>query len=279
MLTIYVGYDPREAIAYHTFCESVIQYASKPVRFVPLHEDMLQFDGQQDGTNAFIFSRYLVPHLQDYKGWALFCDGDMVVTEDIYNLFKMRDGSKAVQVIKHNYKTSNPRKYIGTDIEADNVDYPRKNWSSVMLWNCGHPSNRILTRDLVSEAGGAFLHRFQWLKDDEIGGLPKEWNHLVGEYEPRDASLYHYTLGVPSIEFYMRCEGHREWNKHVLGMLNVEGDRPEEIVRRAAWRTNGRYNKLQHASNGGRECSGTDGPDIGYSDVRPVRGEQAVSGA
>lgn len=256
MINVYVGYDPREACAYHVFCESVIQSASVPVRFIPLHEDMLQFDGQQDGTNAFIYSRYLVPYLQGYTKHAIFCDGDMVVTSDIAELWSQIDHNKAVSVVKHDYKTRFPRKYIGTPIENDNVDYERKNWSSVMLFNCAHPSNRVLTPELVSEAGGAFLHRFQWLKDDEIGELPPEWNHLVGEYPDEDASLYHYTLGVPGIEHYMRCDRHKQWNDHLLGMLNIEGERPEEIVRRTSWRANGSHNELRHATNGGSGLSG-----------------------
>ena len=137
MLTLYVGYDPREACVYHTFCQSVIEHASGPVQFIPLHKPMLDnFDGQQDGTNAFIYSRYLIPHLQGFEGFAIFCDGDMHVNADIYELYELRDESKAVQVVQHNYKTSQVKKYIDTPIENYNVDYKRKNWSSVVIWNC-----------------------------------------------------------------------------------------------------------------------------------------------
>lgn len=236
MLPLYVGYDPREACAFHVFNQSVIEKASVPVKIIPLAEHLLNFDGQQDGSNAFIYSRYLVPLLQGYKGFALFCDGDMVVTEDIAKLWALRDKSKAVQVVKHCYKTKHPRKYVGSPLESDNLDYPRKNWSSVILWNCGHPSNRVLTKEFVSEAGGAILHRFDWLNDDEIGDLPSEWNQLVGEHEDRGAKLYHYTLGVPGFYHYMRCDNNREWNRTLMNTLRLEGERPEEMVRRAAWR-------------------------------------------
>lgn len=213
MLNVYVGYDPREAAVYHTFCQSVIERASEPVRFIPLHEPMLNFDGQQDGTNAFIYSRYLIPYLQSFAGPALFVDGDMVVTTDIAELFALFDKRYAVQVVKHDYKTRHKRKYRGTALESDNVDYPRKNWSSVMLWNCSHISNVVLSRNLVANAGGAFLHRFQWLNDDEIGELPAKWNHLVGEYEHKPASLYHYTLGAPGFDYYERCDAADEWHE------------------------------------------------------------------
>ena len=239
MITLYVVYDPREACVYHTFCQSVIENASGPVKFVPLHKSMLEnFDGQRDGTNAFIYSRYLIPELEDFKGFAIFCDGDMIVTEDIYELYNLRDGTKAVQVVQHDYKTKHPRKYVGTPLENDNIDYPRKNWSSVTIWNCGHESNKILTREFVEDAGGAFLHRFQWLNDDDIGWLPIRWNHLVGEYEKNpNACLYHHTLGSPGFNEYRDCEGASEWNRYLLNALNMEGEHAHDMVRRARFQS------------------------------------------
>ncbi len=236
MLKLYVGYDKREAAVYHTFCQSVIEHASGPVQFIPLHKPMLDnFDGQQDGTNEFIYSRYLVPLMQAYKGWALFCDGDMHVTEDIYELYTLRDPQYAVQVVKHDYKTRQPRKYIGSPIENENIDYDCKNWSSVMIFNCAHPSNKYLTRENVAEAGGLFLHRFKWLNDEQIGELPMEWNHLVGEYEDKPAKLYHHTLGSPGFAYYKDCYSSKQWNQYLINMLNMEGEDAGEIVRRARW--------------------------------------------
>jgi hypothetical protein len=114
-------------------------------------------------------------------------------------------------VVKHDYKTKHPRKYLGTKLEADNLDYPRKNWSSVMLWNCGHPSNRILTQDFVENATGAQLHRFGWLRDEEVGELPQGWNLLVGEQRHPHPSLVHYTLGIPAFKAYEDCDWGEEW--------------------------------------------------------------------
>lgn len=213
-IPIYVGYDAREAVAYHVWTQSVIERSSEPVAFIPLHAPLLQnFDGQQDGTNAFIYSRFLVPYLCGYEGFALFVDGDMVVLDDIAKLWALRDSSKAIQVVKHDYKTKHPRKYIGTAMESDNMDYPGKNRSSVILYNCAHPKNRRLTRSLVGEAGGQFLHRFSWLADDDIGELPPEWNVLVGEQDASCASLLHYTLGVPGIKHYEHCDGADHWHR------------------------------------------------------------------
>jgi lipopolysaccharide biosynthesis glycosyltransferase len=227
MIPLFVGFDQREAIAYHVFCQSVIENTTSVVNFIPINMK----GWQQDGTNAFTYTRYLIPSLQGYEGWAMFADGDMVVVDDLQNLWELRDDRYACMVVKHDYKTRHPRKYLGTPLENDNIDYPRKNWSSVVLWNCGHPSNRILSKDFVREAGGKFLHRFSWLRDEEIGDLPQEWNHLVLECDNNNAKLLHHTLGTPAFKEYSDTD--LQWHKYLLNALNAEGEFQLEIVRRA----------------------------------------------
>jgi hypothetical protein len=117
-----------------------------------------------------------------------------------------------VMVVKHDYHTRHRRKLIGTPMECDNSDYPRKNWSSLILWNCGHPMNRILSTEFVSESPGSVLHRFQWLPDDLIGEIPSEWNHLVGESPMTpDAALVHFTAGAPCFTHHRKCDYSSEW--------------------------------------------------------------------
>lgn len=241
MIPLFVGYDPREAAAYHVFCQSVIEHASVPVQFIPLHKPMLAgFDGQRDGSNAFIFSRFLVPELMNFENqWALFADGDMVMTGDIAELWAERRDTKALMVVPHMYTTRHPRKYIGSPLESINVDYPRKNQSSVMLWNCGHYANRILTRKFIEEAGGAFLHRFQWLRDDQIGHLDEAWNCLVGEQRVKDAKLLHYTLGIPAFAHYADWAGSLPWHQMLMRALNVAGERQTEMVAASQARAGG----------------------------------------
>lgn len=214
-IPLYAGYDGREAAGYHAFTQSVLDKASVPVAFHPLHKPMLGgFDGQRDGTNAFTHSRFLVPFLQDFQGWALFADGsDMVATDDIAGLWEHRKPEYAAMVVKHDYKSKHARKYIGTSMEADNASYERKNWSSLVLWNCGHPANRILTPDFVSQSPGSLLHRFGWLKDDLIGEIPQEWNCIVGEMDISGASLLHFSLGIPAMKFYQHSHGSEHWHR------------------------------------------------------------------
>ena len=236
MISLYVGYDPREALAYHVFCQSVLKRTTVPVTFTPLHEPMLRFDGQQDGSNAFIYSRYLIPSLMDYQGWALFCDGDMVAERDLLDLWALRDERYAVQVVKHDYKPATKTKYVGSPLECPNFAYARKNWSSVMLWNCAHPSNQALTWSVVANAGGKYLHRFEWLQDEEIGELPDHWNRLIGE-EVGGGSLLHYTLGVPGFGHYARCEYSEPWHAALLDAMEIAGESPRQIVERAYGRS------------------------------------------
>jgi lipopolysaccharide biosynthesis glycosyltransferase len=148
-IPIFVGYDPREAIAYHTCANSIIRQASQPVAIIPLALNLFSdyTETHTDGSNHFIYSRFLVPHLMDYTGHAIFIDGDMIVRGDIAELWNMRQHNVDVQVVKHNYKTRMTEKYLG----SRNEDYPRKNWSSVILWNCQNPANKRLTPEVCRE--------------------------------------------------------------------------------------------------------------------------------
>ena len=224
MLKLFVGFDERESAAIHTFVHSVMTRSSKPISFTFLARNQLSFTdpSQKEDypqSNAFIFSRFLVPALCGFKGWALFCDGDMLCMDDISKLFELADETKAVQVVKHDYKTKYPVKYLG----AKNEDYPKKNQSSVILFNCGHPANRTLTKEFVEASNGAYLHRFGWLDDDLIGSLPFEWNHLVLEQEPNTkASIVHWTCYGPYHNGYETVEYGEEFKSEYNAMTRCD---------------------------------------------------------
>lgn len=215
MINVFIGYDPREAVAYHVCANSIIRHASKPVSITPLALPTLDgyTEKHNDASNTFSYSRFLIPHLMGHRGWALFVDGDMVFRDDIAILFGLIEHDKAVMVVKHHYQTRRAEKYLG----APNHDYPRKNWSSVVLWNCGSAINNKLTPQMVQKSTGAELHRFSWISDDRIGELPPEWNWLPDEFgENEKAKLLHWTLGTPCFherDFAcapMATEWHRE---------------------------------------------------------------------
>ncbi len=212
MIPVFIGYDPREAVAFHVCVSSIIRRSSKPVSLHPLAlKNLVGYQElHQDGSNQFVYSRFLVPNLKDYKGWAIFIDGDMLLRDDIAKLWALRDDYKAVMVVKHDYMTRKTQKYLG----ARNENYPRKNWSSVVLWNCGHPANQALTPAFVQQATGAQLHRFTWLPDDLIGELPIEWNWLPDEFGSNDkAALLHWTLGTPCFHECAQEPMAEEWHQ------------------------------------------------------------------
>lgn len=211
-LNIWIGFDSREALAYAVCVNSLIRHSSRPLSIHPLALDNLKelySEEHADGSNAFAYSRFLVPYLAGFRGPALYLDGDMIVRDDIAELFALAELEKDVMVVKHDYKTKHPRKYFG----AKNQDYDKKNWSSVMLFpNCANfPCQKLLPAK-VAESTGKYLHRFEWTSESRVGSLPVAWNWLVGEYARNDdAKLYHYTLGSPFIHGYENCDNAEYW--------------------------------------------------------------------
>lgn len=215
VLRIFIGFDPVESVAWHTMAHSIFKRSSLPVAIIPVNIDNIRtiFKRQRDPkqSNAFSFTRFLVPYLSGYSGLAAYFDCDMLLQTDISELFNIAhaDLSKAVHVVQHNYEPRDDIKYLN----AIQYRYPRKNWSSVILWNCAHQSNRVVTPDYVNNSSALELHRFQWLKDEEIGSLDIRWNWLVGEYDnaPMDVKNIHWTNGGPYFHEYNNTDFADEW--------------------------------------------------------------------
>ena len=223
-MKVFVGYDPREDIAYQV-CKHSILTKQPNAEVRPLVQKELRDAGwytrpiDKLASTEFTFTRFLVPELCNFEGWALFIDCDMILTTDIAELFAQADDQYAVMCVQHDYK---PKEGTKMDGQTQTV-YPRKNWSSTMLINCGHPSNQQLDMDLVNspEINGAYLHRFSWLKDEEIGELDHTWNYLVGVYDDLEKpKLIHYTEGGPWFENYRNCEFHQLWKDELQDMMN-----------------------------------------------------------
>lgn len=180
-------------------------------------------------STGHAIARFLVPHICEYNGLALFADGDVLFRAPVDELFALADPRFAVQVVKHQYA---PAATVKMDGQAQ-TRYGRKNWSSVMLFNCAHPANRALNLDLVNRVPGRDLHRFCWLDDDQIGALPVEWNYLVGHSSPSiDPDLVHFTEGVPDMAGYEHCEYADEWYEMAreCGYRMARPAKPEEAV-------------------------------------------------
>jgi len=212
MIRWFIGYDPVEAGTWYTLAHSLHRHSSMPISVTPVSlanlDGILTRERHPLQSNDFAFSRFLVPWMCNFEGWAVFTDCDMIVRDDPAKLWALRDEKFAVKVVKHNHIPAEETKYLGNQ----QTRYSRKNWSSVVLWNCAHPAVSMLTPEYVNHAEGLDLHQFRFIKDEEIGELPKVWNHLVGydKFNPR-AKLIHYTTGGPYFREYANCDYHSDW--------------------------------------------------------------------
>lgn len=210
-IRIFIGYDSRETVAYHVCAQSIMEHSSVPVSITPLRLSNLKsiFDRQRDPHQLtdFSFTRFLVPYLCDFKGWGLFIDGDMLIREDIANLWKLKNPLHSIMVVQHP-EIKGAHTFLGNTIPS----FPRFNWSSVMLFNNSNCTQ--LTPEYLNVADYHELHQFKWIKNDsEIGALPQKWNHLVGYHESNnDVALVHWTLGGPYLgKKYENVEYANEW--------------------------------------------------------------------
>jgi len=212
---VFIGWDSREQDAAEVCRYSILKHTSEPVEihFLKLEELQAQ-DGlytrepDPNSSTEFTFSRFLVPYLCNYTGTALFVDCDFLFTHDIAELFDLATTEHAVQVVQHDYVPPNTIKMDG----QTQHQYPRKNWSSLMLFNCAHPDCAVLTRNIVNTETGQYLHRFEWT--DNIGSIDREWNWLVNWYhKPVDGKpkAIHYTEGGPWFPAYEHTEYGANW--------------------------------------------------------------------
>lgn len=216
MLTVFIGYDSREDIAYRVCRESILKHSSLPVRIIPIKQDELREDGvylrpaDPLSSTEFSFTRFLVPHLAGYKGWAVFVDCDFLFRHDIYTVMKYRDPKKAVLCVKHKYTPPEETKMDG----ATQHQYSRKNWSSFMLFNCEHPDTAVLRPRVVNTATGMYLHQMQWADNENIGELPISFNYLEGWHTKSDCVdpiAVHFTRGGPWFDNWQDVEYADEW--------------------------------------------------------------------
>lgn len=223
MIRMFIGYDHAENVAHNVMVNSIQRHASQPVSIaqIALHQlkHVLHRERHPLQSNEFAFSRWLVPYLCNYKGWAIWADCDMLFFDDVAKLWALRNQKYAVQVVKHNHIPREQTKYLGTT----QTSYDRKNWSSVVMFNC--EKCKALTPRLIHNADGLHLHQFKWLKDEEIGEIPAEWNYLVGYQDREDVGEVknaHFTIGGPYFDEYADTEFAEEWWAEYKDMTHCE---------------------------------------------------------
>jgi lipopolysaccharide biosynthesis glycosyltransferase len=229
-LTIYIGWDSREKLNFDICAYSIMKHASIPVQIVALKQKTLRKAGlywrhpDEKAATEFSLTRFLSPYLNQYKGWAVFMDCDMIITRDVAEIASHYEAQYAVKVVKHDYT---PKHDVKMDGKAQHP-YPRKNWSSFILWNCEHAAIKSLRPDYVSstKVTPADLHRFSWLPDANIGALPIEYNFLVGDYDksPNLPFNIHHTNGSPMFPGYEDADYADVWNQYKEEMLEKKHD-------------------------------------------------------
>ena len=224
MINVFIGYDKNEKVAFNVLSYSILKHSTRPVAITPIYLPNIKDSFIRERSNIesteFSFSRFIVPHLMNYQGWALFLDCDQLMLGDISDLWRLRDEKYAVQVAKHDYQPQEEKKFMG----AVQTKYGKKNWSSVMLMNCD--KCKSLTPDYVNSATGLQLHQFKWLENDDlIGDIPLEWNWLVDEpgYEEKDdVKNLHYTKGGPYFKEYKDCGYSEIWFDHFKETTTID---------------------------------------------------------
>jgi len=221
LIQVFIGYDPRESVAFSVLAHSIFRRSTQTVSIVPLMlpqlHAVLRRERHPLQSTDFSFSRFLTPYLSGYAGYSIFMDCDMLMQDDIAKLWALRDERYAVQLVQHDHRPKEQKKFLG----SVQTTYEKKNWSSVMLFN--NDRCRVLTPEYVSNASGLDLHQFKWILDDNlIGSLPRQWNHLVGYDDTSSvASLVHFTLGGPYFPEYKDCEYAQEWRAEREAMLHA----------------------------------------------------------
>jgi lipopolysaccharide biosynthesis glycosyltransferase len=208
---VFVGYDSREDIAWQVCRHSLLRHSDQNVSVIPLRQSVLRELGLYErsldaaASTEFSLTRFLTPYLAaQQQGWVIFCDCDFLFTTDVRNVLDGLDPAKALYCVQHDYVPTHQVKMDG----KRQTTYPRKNWSSFMVFNCGHPDVRRLTPSVVNASNPAYLHRFEWVGDnDALGALDLDWNFLEGEYPMPRATprVIHYTNGGPWFEQWQNC--------------------------------------------------------------------------
>jgi len=223
MYKIYIGFDSSnygQQLAYDVCKKSILNHCSNPEKIEiiqllkrDLERKKIFWRNQTDGVTEFTYTRFLAPYLNKYKGWALFCDSDFLWECDVIELIeKYKNNNYAICCVKHIYTNCNGKtKMNGLPQEW----YPRKNWSSLMLFNCEHNSTKKLTLENVNTQSPAWLHRMNWALDNEIGEIPKDYNYLVDYYHDGNFKVLHYTDGGPWHPGYEDCQYGNKWLKYL----------------------------------------------------------------
>ena len=196
MINVFIGFDPRQSVTYNVLQYSIIKNSSVPVSITPLIIHQLPIN--RVGLTSFTYTRFLSPYLCGYKGVSIFLDSDMLFLGDISDLVSLFNKEKTIMVCRSQKKFE---------------------WSSLIMFN--NEKCTMLTKDFVSSQDN--INSLSWCDDEQIGGLPSCWNHLVGyDNERIDAKVVHFTQGAPCFYETCGCEYSEEWVEYYNQMVSAD---------------------------------------------------------
>lgn len=170
-LRVFIGVDEKQPVALTVCAASVWRNAKQRVSIEPIRMDWMPGFTRR-GLTQFTYARYGVPWMCDYRGTAIFMDGDILVHGDVNELAALADPLAAVSVATH---------------------LARFEWPSVMVFNnalCDQLTPKYINNPSTNPAS------LEWA--GRIGNLPPKWNHAVlYDEHVEDASLIHFTCGLP----------------------------------------------------------------------------------
>ena len=220
-MKIFIGYDPQFEKNIQVQINSILKNTNEKIEFhLLIYNDLRKILYREKSpyqSTESAFTRWLVPYLSDYKGWSLYMDSDMYCRENIKHLFDCKDEQYSLMVVKNKILHEQSKKFN----DKNQINYDRKNWSSLILFN--NSKCRTLNLDYVNTETGLNLHQFKWLPNDQIGELDEDWNHLVGVNDRNtNAKIVHWTLGGPWFEGNEEIEFSKEWFKDSYQLENSQ---------------------------------------------------------
>ena len=202
MWRVFIGWDPAQQEAAEVCKYTLMKHSTIPlqvgfIRLKDMLEQKLIWSEDTEATTETTLTRFLVPHLSQYQGWSLYVDPDFVFLGDVREIFQSMEARYACSVVKLQYKPTQDTRLDG----RPQAHYPRKCWSSMILYNCSHGKCKSLTPEFINQSKPNFLHRFDWLAGNEISGMNPEWQVIPGHADSalkdKDIRALHFTEGGP----------------------------------------------------------------------------------
>ena len=180
-IRIFVGTTDDQMLSTKVLEYSIRQTASRPVEVAPLHLSGIHYPMPKDPKNRprtpFSFQRFLIPELCGFRGKAIYVDSDMLVFDDIAQIFDLDISAHDIFTVK------------------TGATFTRRKQFSVMLINCERVKWNI--HEIVSKLDRGEIDYEELVYEMALAPriedrIPEGWNHLE-KHVPGKTKLLHFT--------------------------------------------------------------------------------------